>query len=115
MAALAEALGYPRARLTLERESNSTFEAAVNSVRILREKGVDVNSLYLVTSALHMARASATFRAQGIEVIACPTDFRWVRPRWYEALIPQLSALGKTTDVWHEFLGYIVYFVSGKL
>ena len=115
MAALAEALGYPRTRLIVERKSNSTFEAALYTVRILKEIGLDVSAFYLVTSALHMGRASAAFRAQGIEVVACPTDFRWVQPRWYEAFIPQLSALHKTSDVWHEVLGYVVYLLTGRV
>jgi len=113
MASMARDLGVPAERLSLERQSDTTFEQARNIGRLLGEK--DQRPIYLVTSALHMPRALATFTASGLAVCALPVDFRRVYPDWYEFLVPQLTALAKTSDVAHEVLGYLAYLLTGKI
>lgn len=114
MARLATALGLPPARLLLERESRTTAEGARNVARLLAERGVP-GPVRLVTSAMHLPRAAASFRRQGIEVCPVPVDRRAVRPDASEALIPQITALEKSTAAWHEAVGYVVYWATGRL
>jgi len=54
----------------VEDQSRNTHENAVLSAQILeREK---VNRVVLVTSATHMRRAAAEFRAHGLDVVPAP-------------------------------------------
>ena len=115
MASLATALGFPPARLVLERQSRTTAEGAVQVARLLAEGGAPPPAVHLVTSALHMPRAAASFRRQGLEVCPVPVDRRYVRPAVHELLIPQLTALEKSSDAYHEIVGYAVYWATGRL
>lgn len=114
MASLARSLGVPPERLLLERESKTTAEAARNVARLLKTRGL-APAVYLVTSAMHVRRAAATFRRQGVSVCPVPVDRRWVRPEANEAWIPQITALDKSTLAYHELVGHVLYWVSGRL
>lgn len=61
----------------------------------------------LVTSAWHMPRAMALFRAAGVNALACPTDFQ-ARPnadfRWDDWTF-DTTGLDRTTMAVHERLG----------
>ena len=114
MGALATALGFPADRLTLERESRTTFESA-REIAGLMPPAKATGSMYLVTSAFHMPRALAVFHRQGLAVCAHPVDHSWVDPGWHGMLIPQISALRKTTVVFHEWVGYLWYWLTDRL
>lgn len=113
MASMARALGVAPARLILEPESATTYEEARNIRQMLGKN--DSRPKYLVTSALHMPRALATFTTGGMDVCALPVDFRRIPVAWYEMLVPQLSALSKTSEAVHELLGFVVYRLTGKI
>ena len=122
MASVLEMLGVPADALWLEPESRNTYENAVNSAEILREKGL--NRILLVTSAWHMPRAVRLFEAQGLEVIPAPVDFvvtqeGWQRlwqPDWRTqivGLLPNADSLALTTLMLKEHLGLLVYQLRG--
>ena len=113
MAAMAQALGVPAARLMVESASATTFEQARNIERLLAKS--EPRPRYLVTSAVHMPRALATFTSSGMDVCALPVDFRQIPAPWYEAVVPQLTALTKSSEAVHELLGYVVYLLTGKI
>jgi uncharacterized SAM-binding protein YcdF (DUF218 family) len=115
MASLATELGFPPARLLLERESKTTAEGAGNVARLLAQRSGKAPAVHLVTSAMHMPRAAASFRRQGVEVCPVPVDHRRVRPALHELLIPQLTALDKSTAAYHEIIGYVGYWATGRL
>lgn len=60
------ALGIDGARIVTEDASGSTLQNAINTARILRNRGK--HRVYLVTSAFHMPRAKACFRTAGMMV-----------------------------------------------
>jgi uncharacterized SAM-binding protein YcdF (DUF218 family) len=64
----------------------------------------------LVTSALHMPRALATFRALGVDTIPAPTDFEAV-PQPFHPLrwLPDAETLAASTQAIKEYLGLWVY------
>jgi len=64
--------GVPNAAVVRERCSFSTRENAEYVARLLARRGVD--DVALVTSAWHMARAAALFRAQGLRVREVPAE-----------------------------------------
>lgn len=114
MGALAQALGLPAERVIMARESDSTFENAQEVAAAVGKIAVS-GPIYLVTSAAHMPRALAVFRHQGLKACAYPVDYTWVRTKWPGMLVPQMSALGKTTMAYHEATGYLWYWLTGRL
>ena len=62
--------GVERKSLIVEGRSRNTFENAVKSSKLLRERGV--RHIVLVTDAEHMFRASGCFRKLGFEVTPSP-------------------------------------------
>ncbi|MBF0136635.1 MAG: YdcF family protein [Magnetococcus sp. DMHC-1] len=72
MASLLQTWGVPAEALMLETKSLSTRENALQSQQIMNRFGL--HKAILVTSALHMPRALATFRTAGLDVIPATTD-----------------------------------------
>jgi hypothetical protein len=44
-----------------------------------------------------------------------PTDFQYVEVSFPEALLPQISALTKSTAAMHEYVGWLIYRITGKV
>ena len=105
MAELLQELGVPAAVILQEPNSRTTRENRDRSLPILRANGV--RRILLVTSALHMPRALALFRATDLEVIPAPTDFEIHSPsnahplRW----LPDAQALADGSRAFKEYLG----------
>jgi len=107
-------MGMPTEALILEDQSADTHDNAVNSARLLKERGLD--RILLVTSAFHMPRALPLFRKQGLEVIPAPTDFQQViLESTLPGGIPGIKNLVRTTEALHEMVGYQVYRLRGWL
>jgi uncharacterized SAM-binding protein YcdF (DUF218 family) len=64
----------------------------------------------LVTSALHMPRAVACFRAAGWDIVAYPTDFRRGPNPWHFEMLDNLADLDLAA---HEWLGLVYYRLRG--
>jgi uncharacterized SAM-binding protein YcdF (DUF218 family) len=64
--------GVPSADLQVEATSANTHENARNTAALLRTGGL--GNILLVTSPIHMRRASAAFRHEGIHVAPAPSD-----------------------------------------
>ena len=117
MTAIAQAMGVPKSAILQEPDSLNTRENAVNTKQILSKKGI--NKILLVTSALHMPRAMAIFRKLGFEAIAAPTDFLVVQNENSKGwgilldLLPNTGALNNTTNAIKEYIGLLVYQMSG--
>jgi len=104
--------GIPERVLRLEAESRNTHENALYSARIMRTEGWE-NAL-LVTSASHMPRAAATFRAQGVRFAAAPTDVRIADQSFTPRhLMPTVLGLERSTTAVKEFVGWWVYALRG--
>ena len=107
-----ERMGTDMSRVLLESRSRNTYENAAFSVAV---PGVDkAQPWLLVTSASHMPRALATFRKIGWNVTAFPVDYHSQRDtRWLH------YSLFGGIDAWQlalrEYLGWIVYRVTGRL
>ncbi len=105
MAALLQEWGVPAAAMIEEPRSRTTRENRDYSLPLLR--GLGVRRILLVTSALHMPRALALFRATDLEVIPAPTDFEIGAPnnahllRW----LPDAQALADGSRAFKEYLG----------
>ena len=112
MRTLMTTMGVPRKNIILEPDSLNTYENARNVNEVLEKNEIE-GTILLVTSAMHMPRAKAIFKKQGIDVIAAPTDFR-VEPHRQSMsskerilnFLPDAKALEMTTDAIKERIGY---------
>jgi uncharacterized SAM-binding protein YcdF (DUF218 family) len=100
--------GVEPQRLVSEGRSRNTRENALQSERIIREKGW--KRLLLVTSAAHMPRALGCFEAVGLRPDTLVVDVRahpWhPRAAWWQ---PRASNLAAGTDALRELFGRLVY------
>jgi len=113
MAELLEEWSIPAAAVRIETGSINTRENALRSFQVLAPLGI--RRILLVTSAMHMPRAAATFRKAGFEVIAVPADFRsgYGEPSLLTRWIPGTGNLMDTTEALHEWLGVGIYRLWG--
>ena len=101
-------LGVPAEALLFEDHSRSTRENARYSAELIRAHGFA--RVLLVTSALHMPRALATFRAVGVDAIPAPTDFEVMpEPAHLLRWLPDAEALVASSRALKEYLGLWVY------
>jgi uncharacterized SAM-binding protein YcdF (DUF218 family) len=108
-----EALGVAHGRVTAEEQSRNTIENAVFARLIAQPKPGE--HWILITSAYHMPRAMAAFRAAGFPVEAYPVDWRTRGP--LDALRPfgwLDDGLTQTDIAVHEWVGLLVYWATGK-
>jgi len=108
-----EALGVPRDRITAEEQSRNTIENAVFSRLVAQPKPGE--RWLLVTSAFHMPRAIAAFRAAGFPVEAYPVDWRTRGPMDMTQTFAALTGGLSMTDLAvHEWEGLLVYRLTGR-
>ena len=109
---LAVESGLDSAVVLLEEDSRNTYENALHTHQLLEKS--ELRDVLLVTSAMHMRRAAAVFRAQGISVSPAPTD---VRVEWrsftLHQLLPTAGALEKSSVALKEYIGWWVYWMRG--
>ena len=107
--------GVPESAIVLETRSLNTYQNAIETKKIVEK--LRLESVLLVTSALHMPRALATFRSNGINALPAPTDFETVDRHKHTLLdwLPDSAALQKTTRTIKEYLGITVYRWRGWL
>jgi uncharacterized SAM-binding protein YcdF (DUF218 family) len=98
----------------LEKDSRNTAENAQLSAAILKKDGID--SVVLVTHAIHMRRAARSFERAGLHVIPAPTHYYSVpdtRPGFL-AWLPSMSALQVSHAGLYEITGLFWYWLRGE-
>lgn len=94
--------------ILLEERSRNTRENALYTAEIMQEHGLE--TILLVTSALHMPRALAAFQALGLDAVPAATDFEiGTISEGVLAWLPDADALAGSTRALKEYLGYRVY------
>ena len=108
-------MGVSPTAVVMETQASSTYENAVFCAAILRERGV--GRVVLVTDAVHMPRAVACFRRQGIDVVPAPCDWMAQRMDWHEPqyYLPKAGAACHTDYAVREWLGLLWYWVRDRL
>jgi uncharacterized SAM-binding protein YcdF (DUF218 family) len=107
-------IGIKPGDIIFESRSKNTYENARFTKELLVENNI-VDEVLLITSALHMKRASATFMKQGILVNEYPTS-KIVGERlknFDHLLIPSITTLNNWNLLLHEWFGYASYKISG--
>jgi uncharacterized SAM-binding protein YcdF (DUF218 family) len=113
MRSLLEEWGVPDSAIAVEDRSINTHENAVFTHELLKPRGI--GHIILVTSAMHMPRAAATFRKTGFDVVPVPADFF---TGWEESVsifnwFPESGALGDSSAAIREWIGIVVYRLRG--
>lgn len=101
-------IGTPPDRVRFEEDSRNTCESAA-ATRALVSPAPSERWL-LVTSAFHLPRAVACFRAVGWNVVPYPADFQRGPDRWYFGLVGNLNDSDLAS---HEWLGLVYYRLRG--
>jgi uncharacterized SAM-binding protein YcdF (DUF218 family) len=106
-------LGVPREKVRLETRSGNTYENARETQSLLKAEGW--KKVLLVTSALHMRRAQATFESAEVDVVPVATDYEVeAQPRWTLLdFLPDAGALEGSSRALKEYLGLWVYRLRG--
>jgi len=114
MADLLVEWGVAREAIVREGRARTTSENAVETAKLLRARGV--RRVLLVTSSIHMRRALATFRAEGIETVPSPCDALVAGPpaTGVFAFLPSPEALARTHRALKELLGLAYYRLTGR-
>jgi len=106
--------GIPKSSLIFESYSRNTYENAILTKKVMEKYGL--SRPLLVTSALHMPRASKTFlRAfEGRPIIFYPVDYRtsgqinWLQYSW-------TLGIGQWEAALREIIGIFIYSLTKKL
>ncbi len=109
-------IGLPESDIIIDSTSHNTHENAVNCVSIINKTCKQAHIL-LITSALHMKRATACFNNEG----QCVTMYsvgkiagkRHTDIGYY--LIPETEAITRWENYIHEVLGYFSYALMGYI
>lgn len=113
MRATLQKLGVPDSMIWTEGQSHSTYQNALFTARLLRQK--NIHKIVLVTEAYHMLRAVDSFRHQGLEVIPAPCCYRTAGlEHSIQELLPSAHAIHNNDEVLHEWIGVLWYRISGK-
>ncbi|MCP4520333.1 MAG: hypothetical protein GY827_01335 [Cytophagales bacterium] len=109
-----EMCGVKKEDIIVEENSRNTYENAVESCKIIKEKYPN-SSFLLITSAFHMRRAEACFRKQGLIFDSFPVDYYTSGISYSpKGFIPSVGAMSHWDLILHEWLGYVSYLTFGK-
>lgn len=103
----------PDSVVLIDTVSRNTYENAVESKKIIQQKGI--SSSVLITSAFHMRRAKGCFDRLDIPVDIYSTDPESFKQEYYpsDLIIPDTGNIGKWERLMHEVVGVIMYKLKG--
>jgi uncharacterized SAM-binding protein YcdF (DUF218 family) len=101
MAAAIAKAGIPASALLLEEGSANTSDNARLTAALARKHGV--RKVLLVTSTVHMPRASLLFRDAGIDVVPVPVPEGQLGKSWRERWLPSPYALWRSGRALKEY------------
>lgn len=106
MGALAERLGVSADSIRLETKARSTWQNAEFVAELT--PAID-RQIWLVTSAVHLPRASYAFEQAGFAICAWPADPLAAEANSVGYYLPSTTALRKSEAVIHEWVGEAAY------
>jgi uncharacterized SAM-binding protein YcdF (DUF218 family) len=114
MSSLLLDLGVKESDLIVEEASRTTFENAVECRKLLETRKID--EIVLVTDSVHLERAAACFRKQGLTVIPAPSGRDAAGYAFgLEDLVPNPTSVRNCQRVWHEWIGSTWYWLRGQV
>ncbi len=106
-------IGINKNDIIIENQSRNTFENALYTSKL---KNVKKSTVLLITSSLHMLRATKCFKKQGFTTVAFSTGYNSIKDaNFSEYIIPNLGTLFYWNDFLHEIFGILAYKITGKI
>ena len=107
----------PAADILIENKSRNTHENAKETVRFLKEGELTSNSFILITSAIHMHRAEACFKKEGLDCATFSTDHYYdpSSSLSINSFVPSAEAFIMWKRMIKEWIGTIMYRLFGYL
>jgi uncharacterized SAM-binding protein YcdF (DUF218 family) len=108
----AEQQGLEPGRILLEGRSRNTRENAVFARELANPRPGE--RWLLITSAFHMPRSAAVFKAVGWDVIPYPVDYRALpsKIQWRAIMLKRFELFSMAL---HEWIGLAAYRVTGRI
>ena len=106
-------IGVPTERMIFEDRSRTTHENATFSADLIHPR--PDQTWLLVTSAFHMPRAMACFRAAGWPVLPAPAGYMTSTVASYRPTALLSEHLYKLTFAIHEYYGLVTYWLAGYI
>ena len=107
-------LGVAPSDIVAETSARTTYENAVNSHKILQQRGI--RQAVLVTSATHMFRSVRCFRALGIDVTPSVCNCQAITFQWSPStFLPSAAAARNVQAACHEWVGIAWYWLNGRI
>ncbi len=107
-------LGIPAADLFVEDVSRNTHENAIESARVLRERGL--GRVLLVTEAAHLERSLRCFRKQGVDAVPCGCRYATLEfSATVTDFLPNPAVTRGTAAAVHEWVGLAWYALRGRI
>jgi uncharacterized SAM-binding protein YcdF (DUF218 family) len=110
--------GIPETDILTENISKNTHENAVESKKVLKKEFAKDVRVLLITSGSHMRRSRACFAHEGIVCDTYSTDMYTGKHQtfyWDQYLIPNVDNFSEWNKLIKEWVGYIMYAISGYL
>ncbi len=104
-------------KVIIDNNARNTIENAYFTKLILDSLKIN-KPVLLITSATHMPRSIKCYEKYNIPIIPYPVQHLGNSDRRYNIqsfLIPSSNAMEKTQNLLHEWVGYLVYKLSGKI
>ena len=106
---------FPDSALIIESASKNTYENGVFVKQILDSLKYN-GTILLITSAVHMPRAMAVFKNQGINAMAYPADYEQKSKLEYiDYIVPGTHNLYEWQLIFKEWVGFQVYKIKGYI
>lgn len=108
-----QSLGMDQRYYISEDRAQTTYENAAYIKKWLADNGAE--RVYLVTSAYHVLRSAAVFKAQNIDFLVVHSGFIYDhRFSWLDYL-PNRAALEANLTAIHEWVGLFWYYLRGRI
>lgn len=109
-------LDIPEKDIIQEKKANNTYENAVFTKELLDKKYPNSKNI-LITSAFHIRRSYGCAQKVGLNCTPFAVDYHVV-PVYHSlerTVIPASNALYNWDILFHETIGYLIYWITGKL
>lgn len=108
-----QSLGMDQSYYISEDRAQTTYENAAYIKKWLRDN--EVERVYLVTSAYHVLRSAAVFKAQNIDFLVVHSGFIYDHKFSWLDYLPNRGALEANLSALHEWIGLFWYYLRGRI
>ncbi|PID57525.1 hypothetical protein CSB45_06770 [candidate division KSB3 bacterium] len=107
--------GVPEDKLLVEATSRNTYENVLYTKAVMEEHGI--SNVLVVTTASHLPRVMGCFAKLGVEAIPYGVDRHSKKPALprLAELIPSPENFLRSSQAIHEYIGIVMYKISGYL